>query len=91
MEIDLISPPKIKDRVNPFTKANTTFWFPTLNAQHNRCESGALYHAEQLNGQNDRVSPCYKGKDKHLDSYQTLTKKRQIGRHSNLSWVVFMT
>jgi hypothetical protein len=50
MEIDLISPPKIKGRVNPFTKANTALRFPTLNAQRNQCESGALYHVEQFNG-----------------------------------------
>jgi hypothetical protein len=29
------------------------FWFPTLIAQRNRRENGALFHAEQLNGQNN--------------------------------------
>jgi hypothetical protein len=49
----LISPPKIKGRVNSFTKANMAFWFPTLIAQRNQRANGALFHAEQLNGQNN--------------------------------------
>jgi hypothetical protein len=49
----LISPPKIKGRVNPFTKANMVLRFPTLTTQCNQRESGALFHAEQLNGQNN--------------------------------------
>jgi hypothetical protein len=53
IKTELISPPKIKGRVNPFTKANMALRFPTLNVQHNRFESGALYRAEQLNGQNN--------------------------------------
>jgi hypothetical protein len=48
----LISP-KIKGRVNPFTKANMTLQFSRLTVQRNRYESGALFHAEQLNGQNN--------------------------------------
>jgi hypothetical protein len=29
------------------------FWFPTLIAQRNQRANGALFHAEQLNGQNN--------------------------------------
>jgi hypothetical protein len=40
-------------RGNPFIKANMALQFPTLTMQHNRRESGALSHVEQLNGQNN--------------------------------------
>jgi hypothetical protein len=53
IKIELISPPKIKGRVNPFTKASMTLRFPTLIVQRNRHESGALFHAKQLKGQNN--------------------------------------
>jgi hypothetical protein len=53
IKTELISPPKIKGRVNPFTKTNMALWFPTLIAQRNRRESGAPFHAEQLNRQNN--------------------------------------
>jgi hypothetical protein len=33
IKIELISPPKIKGRVYPFTKANMTLRFPTFIAQ----------------------------------------------------------
>jgi hypothetical protein len=45
IKIELISP-KIKGRVNPFTKANMTLRFLTLTTRHNQRESGALFHAE---------------------------------------------
>jgi hypothetical protein len=48
--------------------------FPTLTVQRNRCESGALFHAEQLNGQNNRVLLVTKEKTKHLDNFQAWMK-----------------
>jgi hypothetical protein len=80
MEIDLISPSKIKGRVNPFTKTNMALRFPTLNVQHNQCESGALYHAEQFNGQNDRIHLATKKKDKTLGQLLDFDEK---GRWAN--------
>jgi hypothetical protein len=42
-------PPQHKGRVNSFTKTNMALQLPTLTMQRNRCESGALFHAEKLN------------------------------------------
>jgi hypothetical protein len=43
--------------------------------QRNRCQSGALYHAEQLNGQNNRVHLATKEKDKTLGQLSGFDKK----------------
>jgi hypothetical protein len=50
--------------------------FPTLNVQRNRCESGALYHAEQLNRQNNRIHLPTKEKGKTLGQLSSFDEKR---------------
>jgi hypothetical protein len=52
--------------------------FPTLIVQRNRCESGALFHVEQLNGQTNRVLLVTKEKTKHLDNFQAWMKVRML-------------
>jgi hypothetical protein len=42
--------------------------FPTLTAKHNQRESGALFHAEQPDGQNNKVL-ITKKKTEHLDNF----------------------
>jgi hypothetical protein len=44
--MEAMSPPKIKGKINPFTKANMALRFPTLITQRNRREGGALFHTE---------------------------------------------
>jgi hypothetical protein len=57
--------------------------FPTLTMQHNQCESGALFYAEQVNGQTNRVFLVTKEKTKHLDNFQAWMKVRRLtSQHS---------
>jgi hypothetical protein len=50
--------------------------FPTLNVQCNQRESGAPYHAEQPNRQNNRVHLATKEKDKTLGHLSSFDEKR---------------
>jgi hypothetical protein len=50
--------------------------FPTLNVQRNRCKSGAPYHAEQPNRQNNQVHLATKEKDKTLRQLSSFDENR---------------
>jgi hypothetical protein len=51
--------------------------FSTLTAQRNQRESGAFFHAEQLNGQIEQLSSCYKGEDKTLGQFSGLDESKK--------------
>jgi hypothetical protein len=51
--------------------------FSTLTAQRNQRKSGSLFHVEQLNGQTEQLSSCYKGEDKTLGQFLGLDESKK--------------